>query len=808
MSSRSIAHPILQWLLHYRRIVFAAVVVLTAPAAWVLSTSEFAPSIVESFVDSRQEYLDAMAQEANYIKNPDSLLWLATDEGDQLFTPETLNAIQAAADDLERLDAVDNVTCLPEVNRKTTVGRGMRSATQRILLNAKLKQGQVPSHLDRVLSKGTPIWPRNPARRPSELQMQSIREEISGGEMVASQFVSGKQTAHVMLVELAPTSQLPPAKQITLVNDLREIVTEHGLGTSGVYLSGLVALQGFAFQQIGIVLQTLLPLGGVLIALAVMVVFKRIEVILFTLLIAAISICWGIALGVVVYGKFSALMAAVPLMVLVISTADVIHLLSAYTAERSAGHEHVEALRKMFSEVGGACVLTSLTTFVGFASLIMVPSNTIRQFGFATAAGVASALLLSVLLAPLFLDWLNSRGKPIRASASSSRIAIALSKACLTLSLRWYRQVLVAFVLLLAVSAVLTSRVTLDPDLTRRFRPTHSVTQSTKFFAEEFGGINAIELVLSGSAQDLLDPQTFAGLTVFEEKCKSQLSATRVDSVATVVSPFLKTLDFKNELGMPESHRHAGAVIQLIRKIEPSVIDVLATREMNQLRVLVRIQQTSYMEMLEVSTAIMELAEATFGSRLEVREKGSAPMVGRAVREIIRGHMQGFMFCFTTIFILIVAGLRSLKLGWLSILPNLTPLFFLGGVLGMLYSRVDSDILAVATLGLGLAVDDTIHFLSRFRIELRSGQDVKAALDRTMSHTGVAIIRTTVILSVGFFPFAFAGYWSINMLGTYLITVLFAALVADLILLPAILRLAYWQHKSLARSIQMQSVDV
>ncbi|MEM8732919.1 MAG: MMPL family transporter, partial [Planctomycetota bacterium] len=136
-------------------------------------------------------------------------------------------------------------------------------------------------------------------------------------------------------------------------------------------------------------------------------------------------------------------------------------------------------------------------------------------------------------------------------------------------------------------------------------------------------------------------------------------------------------------------------------------------------------------------------------------------------------------------------GLRSFRLAWVSALPNLTPLMLLGGLVAYFHEVADSDLLAVGTLGLGLAVDDTIHFLSRFKIELRSGKSIAEALQGSMNHTGLAIIRTTLILSLGFFPFAFAEYWSINMLGTYLIAVLFAALLADLLLLPAIITLVY-----------------
>lgn len=757
---------------------------------------EFSSSVVESFVDSRADYEAAMTMEDRFAANPDSLVWLATDEGQTLFSQNTLQAIDSAAAEIRLLPYVKQVSCLTDLQvpgQGTTASRGTAA---RLVLNAQLRQGAVPSDaLSRVAAdRSLGRLLRRAAAESRELdpeQLRLLRDQLLEDDLLADHTISSSGTAHVILVELVSAAELSPAMQIQINRHLRGIVAAHGLGSVATHLSGLVPMQGFAFEQINLVLKTLLPLGGLLISVAVMLVFKRPEVIVFTLLLAAIANCWGIALGIAFYGKFSVLMAAVPLMVLVISTADVIHLLSSYTAERSAGFEHAVALRKMFREVGGACVLTSLTTFVGFASLVMVPSNTIRQFGFSAAAGVACALLLSVICLPLFLHWLHLRGRPITASASASHLTSRVAEVCLSVALKWPRTIVMLFLSMLAACGIACAGLTLDPDMARRFPEGHPVSQSSTFFNNEFGGVNSIELVLEAPRDTLLSPQTFRALQEFQRRCEQQLGTSNFASLANVVSPLLKELDYKNQEGLPESAVHAEAVLELVQAANPAAIAALITTSREATRVLVQVRETSYIRLLEVSEQVEAIAADVFGDDIQVTQKGSAPLVGAAVREIIRGHIQGFGVCFTTIVILIIVGLRSVQLGWISVLPNLTPLLVLGGLVSLQYTRVDSDILAVATLGLGLSVDDTIHFMSRFRIELTSGKDLVGALRSTMVHTGVAIIRTTLILSVGFLPFAFSDYWSINMLGTYLIAVLFAALFADLVFLPALLRLVY-----------------
>lgn len=767
----------------------------------MLSRAEFSTSIVESFVDSRDDYLAAMEQERKFTSNPDSLVWLATDEGGQLFTSETLAAITATAEELRALEYVKRVTCLTDLDVVGSDAAMMRSVAKRAALNVKLKAGEVPGEIleqleqDRSIAKFQAGLAES-GRDFTQAQLARLRDELRTNSMLGEKIVSESGAAHVILLELIESEKLPPPKQIDITHKLQEIVRQHGLGTKGVYLAGLVPMQGFAFEQINTVLKTLLPVGGLLIGLSVLFVFRRLEVIAFTLVLAAIAICWGIGLGIVVYGKFSVLMAAVPLMVLVISTADVIHLLSSYTAERSSGAEHDVALERMFKQVGGACVLTSMTTFVGFASLVFVPSNTIRQFGFSTAAGVASALLLSVVLIPIFLQWLHRHGKPIAGGVVASRSTNRIADGCLYVALRYRWAIVIGCISVLCLCGWSGSKLSLDPDLSKRFSQNHLATQSTEFFVEQFGGVNQLEFVLSGSRDQILAPETLRKMQQFANLCLSEPDVKGVVSIADAIEAVQKKVDYSNESGVPESVLHSQATVELLRARDAQSVATFITPSGEDSRVLVQVDGTSYMTLLDTSLRIGKHAAAVFGSQIAVSEKGSAPLVGRAVLEIIRGHLQGFVFCFTTIVLLIVLGTRSIQLGWISIVPNLTPLLFLGGLIALKYMRVDSDILAVATLGLGLAVDDTIHFMSRFKIELGKGMTVHEALGSTMRHTGVAIIRTTLILSLGFLPFAFSGYWSINMLGTYLIAVLFAALLADLLLLPALLSIAYRVPKS------------
>ena len=133
-------------------------------------------------------------------------------------------------------------------------------------------------------------------------------------------------------------------------------------------------------------------------------------------------------------------------------------------------------------------------------------------------------------------------------------------------------------------------------------------------------------------------------------------------------------------------------------------------------------------------------------------------------------------------------GLASWRVGLWSMIPNLLPLLVLAGVLGWATEAIDSDVMALAMIAIGIGVDDTIHFLSRLRVESRRQPDTSRALQQTLYFSGRGIIITTVILVVGFSPFATADYLSHFMMGTLLPLTLVVALVADLLLVPSLVR--------------------
>jgi len=178
-----------------------------------------------------------------------------------------------------------------------------------------------------------------------------------------------------------------------------------------------------------------------------------------------------------------------------------------------------------------------------------------------------------------------------------------------------------------------------------------------------------------------------------------------------------------------------------------------------------------------------------------VEVTGLGPLLGAWISNVYEGQQHGVWLMIACTVLLMSIGLRSLRVGLLSLLPNVLPILLFFASLALPGEHFDSDYLIIVIVGLGLVVDDTIHFLARYRLALREEDgDVARALDVTFDAAGAAMIQTSLILTIGLAPLWFSDYASARMFFTQLGKVIAAALVADLLLLPALIQLGWIRY--------------
>jgi predicted RND superfamily exporter protein len=645
------------------------------------------------------------------------------------------------------------------------------------------------------------------------VDLEALRKAALADPFVRGILISEDTQTQAMVVQLEPDTELQGIELRQLLPSflrmgdtsgapasLREriesIVAKHGLGEDGIHTAGVLISQEWMVVEAIRSMLVLFPLGALVVSLLIQRVFGRLSLVALTMFISSIAVIWAVGATAAIFGEITLMVAATPLLVLVIATADTVHLASAYMTEVESGADRDEALRRTIRDVGGACLLTSVTTGVGFMSLMVVPAATIRHAALAASVGVTGALMLALTLVPIMLSWM-----PVRTRREQPRLGLVnwigdrLVVGCQVTATRWPGAVVLAHAVVLGICAVAAFQIDADADFPKRFPEGHPHRVAVEFFGTELMGANTVEVFVSlENPQDLGTADGLAALRRLERQISEVPDVESIVSLPGILRTTAALIRLPMPDGIPENNTQSEGLLAMASQAGAAT-NGLVLPDHSMTRMLVRVSPTRVFKMLDIAKAIEQKGD-TLPRGMSLEVTGMYPIVGRAATAVIDNQVKGFFLCFVSVMTIVAIGLRSLKLSILAVAPNMLPLLLLAGVMGLFAPQVDTDALGIAVVSFGLAVDDTIHFLHRYDIELARVQNVRQAIDNTFQYTGQAIVRTTLILGIGLMPFALSGYLSIQMLGTYLVMVLSCAVLGDLLLLPAlVLMIDGWKER-------------
>jgi predicted RND superfamily exporter protein len=338
--------------------------------------------------------------------------------------------------------------------------------------------------------------------------------------------------------------------------------------------------------------------------------------------------------------------------------------------------------------------------------------------------------------------------------------------------------VIAIFAVLVAVSVYGTLQIDIETDLTKRFRAGSRFRADTEYLDRHFAGTNVLEVFVTPTGE-ALDRNLPDRLARFHDELAALPDVGQVLSIVSVI----RSAEGAGALGPMEPAELLPLLMRLpVRELRP-----LIDHGTGQLRFVVFLVETAMTRSYEIGRETEAIAGAALGGGAAVEVSGLAYLAGEWLDVNVRSQRRAVIISLLTIALVMMFLFRSFRVGLWSMAPNVIPLLALGGALGLFMERTDSDLAMVALIAMGIAVDDTIHFLTRCRHEARRVETRDAAIERTFGYAGRAIAMTSIIFAVGFAPFAFSDYLTIRLIGIFLPVVMVVAMLADLLLLPALI---------------------
>jgi|GEM_PF-4002368 len=490
-----------------------------------------------------------------------------------------------------------------------------------------------------------------------------------------------------------------------------------------------------------------------------------------------------IVLGLVFFGiigvigiSLSPLMSFLPLVILIVGTADVIHFYTKYTKTRQ--HEdNIQSIKEAIKEVGPATFLTSVTTSAAFLSLNFTNIKAIQDFGLLSALGVMLAyFVLLFFTIPMMNLMLNKKSR----------------KSMWLIPQNWIKSKNKNLVLIVA-SAIIMLSIVGSTNIKTSFNilsiiPKDSfIGKQYVFFEEELGGTRSFELALFAQRGG-----GFNELSTLKEVAKiSQHIQVEYDSNLPIspAYPYMMAESMKTgHLALPTSQNHLDYSRRTMSQLF-SMNSALVSEDGQIGRMAVNMPSFDSDVSKKMSADINDWISSNIDqSILKAEVSGITLLIDNNSDYIRKNMMTGLLLSILIVSLIVAIFFRNRKLLLLSLLPNIFPLLFACGVIGLLQIPLDSTVSIVFSILFGLVVDDTIHFLSKYQLERDKGRSVQEAVDKTLIVSGSAILHTTVLLSLAFASTFVSSFSQTKNIGIILSLSILSALFFDLFLLPLIIK--------------------
>jgi len=746
----------LRFILGRKYVVLAAIAALTAVAGITGSRGVISTSMAELYLGENPDYVRYREVRLPEFGS-DGIILLAFDVAD-LATPARLAKLE---------QAVDGIEGMPEVERVDSI------------LNATCISGRAGEIGVETVAEALARDPE----RVGELLTELSRDPAAAGRVISA---DGKSTA--LMVELVFDESRPAEEGPLILARLTGALEEAGFHREGIHAAGITVVLSEVMRETMFNMTRLLPLVVVSLLLVVWLTFGRLWPVLITGIVGAIAALWTMGFAVLLNPHISVLMAMVPSVVVTIAFCDVIHLCSAYLLELGAGKTRDSAILASGVDVGRACFFTSVTTFAGFVAMSFVPTPVIRQVGIVLGFGVAVALLLAMTLVPLLFSllpaprpWRRGGFDPLGGFLSAAR------------RFAWNRPLITClfFGALLAWSVAGTSQIVVDTDLTGRMDEESRLRADERYFRERFAGTSFLEFFIDAPEEKgVLTPGLFEKVDEFQRTLEGLSGVGRVYSLATPIRLLHRHFGRGRTGPVPRTGEGVAQYLLLLEMSDDSgLLSKLVDFRRRTLRMVMSVPAQGIRETRDLGERAVALAQPLREAGARVEATGTAFLAGQWLHQVVKGQQRGFTVAFFSVLVLMVVGLRSLRNGLLSMIPNSLPLLALGGWVGCFWDTVDSDTLGIAIMAIGIGVDDTIHFLMRYKTEVARDLAPSEALERTFAYSGRGIVITTAVLVAGFLPLTLSDYLPIHNMGTMLPYTFLVALAADLLLVPALIRL-------------------
>ncbi|QMU28316.1 efflux RND transporter permease subunit [Adhaeribacter radiodurans] len=617
--------------------------------------------------------------------------------------------------------------------------------------------------------------------QPERYRQDSLA--IYQSEGLVGTFFSPDARSVTLLIQTSPNLTKLPSDSLLL--HLKEKLQQINL--PDYHIAGKAVAQSIFVDRMQYELALFMSISIAMVVIFLYFTFRTWWGVVMPLMVVLISICWAMGLMGLTGTNIDVMTMLLPTIMFVVGMSDSVHILTQYVSEVAEGKSKTKAIVTTVKDVGLATFITAITTAIGFLTLLTADIGPIRNFGVYTGIAVVVAYLLSMTMLPAMMMLM-----PLPPRTAPKKEAFTwpfLLRRLLLFVFKYRNRILAGTVGIILVSVYCISLIRLDTTLLDDLSDDDPVKLDFKYFEQNFSGVRPFELYLKAvPGHTLYELPVLREVEEIEKYLGSQYGLKFIFSPVTIVKNLNRAVNGGSEtfFKLPDTEiqwRKLQSKLKLFRK-RPE-LNSLVSADQTEGRLSGKMGDIGSARATVLTDQFREFIRQNTDSKLLLTHvTGSSLLLDKNNDTLTRDLMEGLLL--DILFIGGIVGLmfRSFKMIVITLLPNILPIVLIGAFMGIADINLKVSTSIIFTIALGIAIDDTIHFISKLKLELLSGKPLYYAVKRTYLTTGKAVIITSCILMAGFCTLIFSSFEGTFYVGLLISLTLLFAVLSDLLLLP------------------------
>lgn len=794
------------WLCRHARSVVVMMLLLTAGLVSQVAHLHIDTSTT-GFLHASDPILDGYDAFRHQFGNDERTI-LAIEPPGGVFQPAFLHKLKRLHDDLERrVPHLDHITSL--VNARHTRAEG-----DRLIVDDLMRQWpQDSSALEKLRNRAM----SNPLYRNMLLSADGrLTTIILTGRVYAKQdkpidlYGGFERAAGTGRAASAPPRWLSDAETSEMVHAIQAVVEEHHSADFPIQLAGSAVVMDVLKRSLRAKMRVFTIASLLLAAVVLLVLFRRVHAVLLPLLVVALSLAATLGMMGWTGTPIKIPTQILPSFLLAVGVATAVHILAIFFRGLQSGLNRETAIAQALGHSGLAVTMAGLTTAAGLASFTGAELAPIAELGRFACLGVLMVLLYTLILLPALLVVVPMRPRAHRHVSTTPDWMDRWLKALADFSISRARAIVVAAVLCLAIAAAGIARLDFSHKPLLWLPQDNPARQATEFVDRSLAGSTTLEVMIDTKKENgLHDPQLLADIDRLSEEFEGDRVGGVLIGKTLTLTHVLKEIHQALNEDRPEYHvvpRQRELVAQEFLLFENSGSDDLEDIVDSRFQLARLSVKTPWLDATAYPDLIADLEQRfrqALGSRADIQVTGTIVLLGRTMHAAMVSMVESYSISAVMISALMIMLVANLRLGLICMVPNFLPVIIVLGLMGWAGIRLDLFTMLIGSIAIGLAVDDTIHFMHHYVKYRHEHGDSREAIRRTFASVGRPMLATTLVLVSGFLVYLLSDMQNLFNFGLLTALTIALALIADFLVTPALVTLwgnsSVWRGATLSR---------